>query len=131
MRKFKLKKSYGEYKKINCSFCERPATQKNTQGADVCYQHIKNQLEEIKCTCGSWLEIRNGKFGLYFNCINCGNLNYQKAMSIKEITMPKLQKETAVSVKTPEQQPMVRRDVEQKSERKEITITSRDLDYFD
>ena len=84
--RFKAKKVYGQYKQLTCPFCSRNATQKNEQGLDVCHLHTKNVLEEFKCTCGSWLEVRSGKFGPYFNCINCGNMNFRKGMEIKSIT---------------------------------------------
>src|SRR3989344_5029407 len=87
--RFPKKKTYGVYKTVTCPFCSRMATQKNEQGIEVCYQHIKSAVEEIKCTCGSWLEPKAGKFGRYFNCMNCGNMNYEKAMQIKEITAKK------------------------------------------
>ncbi len=112
---FPRKKTYGVYKIVNCPFCSRMATQKNEQGIEVCYQHLKSVVEEIKCTCGSWLEPRSGKFGRYFNCLNCGNMNYDKAMQIKEIMMKKSLGEKKMAVK---------------EEKKEIVITSRDVDYF-
>jgi topoisomerase IA-like protein len=119
MRKFKLKKQYGNYKTLTCSFCGRTATQQTEQGVEVCHKHTHEKVEEIKCTCGSWLELKNGKFGPYFNCINCGNLNYQKGMEMKEITGKK-----EVPQKTVEH-----RKEPQKS--KEITISTNDPQYFD
>ncbi|PIN76377.1 hypothetical protein COV17_02780 [Candidatus Woesearchaeota archaeon CG10_big_fil_rev_8_21_14_0_10_36_11] len=125
--RFKAKKVYGQYKKISCPFCERTATQKNEQGLDVCHKHTKQSLDEIKCTCGSWLELRSGKFGPYFNCINCGNFNYSKAMEIKIITHKTNTKEnenTIVDVP----KPVERKITENK---KEITISTDDVEYFD
>lgn len=131
--RFKAKKSYGNYKTITCPFCTRIATQKNEQGLEVCHLHTKNNLEEIRCTCGSWLEQRNGKFGAYFNCLNCGNFNFQKGMEIKAITMkkenkpslpsePKAKQNQSFSSQTSFSKPV--------KERKEITITSEDVEYF-
>ncbi|MBT4935505.1 hypothetical protein HOL21_03125 [Candidatus Woesearchaeota archaeon] len=121
--RFKAKKVYGQYKRIPCPFCERTATQKNEQGLDVCHKHTNQNLDEIKCTCGSWLELRNGKFGPYFNCINCGNFNYTKAMEIKAITHKEVAKDVIVDKPKP---------VEQITEtKKEITISSNDVEYFD
>ena len=116
---WKRKKTYGEYKTKNCAFCGRMATQKNEQGVEVCHQHTKEQLPEIKCTCGSWLEQRAGKFGSYFNCLNCGNINYEKAMRMKE---------TMGSSGVKKDEP-VKKDY-LKPEPKEITIDSRDPNYF-
>jgi len=130
--KFKAKKSYGQYKTTKCPFCDRIATLKNEEGLDVCPQHTKSVLPEIKCTCGSWLEARSGKFGPYFNCLNCGNINYNKGMEIKAITM-KGQPEKVIIEKP---QPTFSKETFSKEridskERKEITISSNDSYYFD
>ncbi|MBU1112112.1 MAG: hypothetical protein KJ896_05005, partial [Nanoarchaeota archaeon] len=83
--KFKVPKKYGQYKVSRCSFCGKVATCKNEQGAEVCPAHKKNVVEEIRCKCGSWLELKDGKFGPYFNCLNCGNINFQKGMEMKSL----------------------------------------------
>jgi hypothetical protein len=124
--KFKKKKVYGSYKTTTCPFCSRMATQKNDQGLDVCHLHTKSVQDEIKCTCGSWLEVRSGKFGPYYNCINCGNINYNKAMEVKSVTMKDKPQVVKEEPKTYSQNKTY-----QKKERKEITITSDDVEYFD
>ncbi len=129
---FPKKKTYGVYKTVTCPFCSRQATQKNEQGIEVCYQHIKQAVEEIKCTCGSWLEPRGGKFGRYFNCINCGNINYEKGMQIKEITLKKTESVVKSVEKKKVVAPIAARVIpREREERKETIITSRDVDYFD
>ena len=114
-----IPKRYGEYQTKNCPFCNRQATQKNTQGIDVCHQHIKSVFEEIKCTCGSWLEQKVGKFGPYFNCLKCGNISFNKAMEMKDM----------MGSQKPAVTPTAQVKVEPK-ERKEPVITSRDVEYF-
>jgi topoisomerase IA-like protein len=128
--RFKAKKQYGNYKEIICPFCTRKATQKNEQGVEVCYLHVKNVMEEIKCTCGSWLEQKVGKFGPYFNCINCGNLNFQKAMEIKEITAKKIIENNKISNNNVSDHKVKKIEKNLDSGRKEITITSNDVEYF-
>ncbi len=135
--RFKAKKVYGQSKTTKCPFCDKMATAKNETGLDVCPNHTKSKLEEIKCTCGSWLEQRVGKFGPYFNCMNCGNFNYNRAMEIKEITMK--DKPKIVIIDKPK--PTVSSSYygsssysnsnSNKRERKETTITSDDVEYFD
>ena len=118
--KFKARKVYGSYKLNKCPFCGRFATQKNEQGQEVCYQHIKTVLEEIKCTCGRWLEPKTSKFGNYYHCTNCGNINNQKAQEMKSINPEKshsIMKEIAVPEVV-------------KTKPREITITSDDVEYF-
>jgi hypothetical protein len=145
--RFKAKKVYGQSKITRCPFCDKLATRKSEQGLDVCPQHTKSALEEIKCTCGSWLEQRVGKFGPYFNCLKCGNINYNKAMEIKEITMKDKPKNVIIDKPTKnevyggsknpkdfsEPKPTFSRtsSYSNKKERKEITITSDDVEYFD
>jgi len=144
-KKFSRKKTYGTYMTNNCSFCGSLATQKNDSGLYVCHRHLKEKLAEIKCTCGSWLEQRSGKFGPYFNCLHCGNISYAKGMEMKQLVGNYAERsEKAVEVK-------IERDLssyqpvetsyskpersyekkEEKKERKEITITSHDCEYFD
>ena len=100
MARFRGRKQYGQSKVAYCSFCGKIATLKGETGLDVCMLHKSQKLEEIKCTCGKWLEQRDGKFGAYFNCINCGNVNYAKAMEIKHITQDLTKKKTEKKIIT-------------------------------
>lgn len=142
--RFKGKKVYGSYKRITCPFCERNATQKNQQGLDVCHLHTKQVFDEIKCLCGSWLELRSGKFGPYFNCVKCGNVNYDKAMTIKESTDKKFGKEieknktglVGSNFETNESTNLRKSNYSQsnqpvKKKPTETIITSNDVEYFD
>ena len=126
MRKFKAKKVYGKSKIVTCSFCGKTATHKSEQGLEVCHAHVGKKLGEIKCTCGTWLEQRVSKFGPYFNCLNCGNLNYNKAMEINALTMKDIPK-----VEVQEGKKETRFKKEFRKQPKEITITANDVDYFD
>ncbi|MBT3814828.1 hypothetical protein HOE37_03490 [Candidatus Woesearchaeota archaeon] len=125
---FKAKKSYGNYKRAMCPFCNGVATQKNEQGIDVCRMHTKSVLQDFKCTCGSWLEPRAGKFGTYFNCINCGNVNQSKALEIKTITT----KNKIEDVLEDKPKPTFSNQTSTfRKERKVIEITTDDVEYFD
>jgi hypothetical protein len=76
----------------------------------------------MKCACGSYLELKNGKFGTYFSCIKCGNMNLNKVLEINKqcnyAKNPKPAPEKTAG-KTAEKKP------------KEITIRSDDPFYFD
>ena len=96
-----MRKQYGSYQLKNCVFCGRVATQLNKEGVYVCYRHLKDKIVEQKCVCGNVLELRKGKYGTYFNCVSCGNLSFDKGLTVK--------------------------DKEKKREPIEITISSRDL----
>jgi len=77
-------KKYGESRLDKCPFCSKQATAKNKQGLLVCLEHKEFVLPDIKCLCGSWLDIRSGKYGPYFVCINCGNINLKKGLEMLE-----------------------------------------------
>lgn len=119
----RIPKRYGESRNSTCPFCTRIATQKNEQGVEVCFQHTKERLEEIKCICGSWLEQLSGKFGPYFNCLKCGNINFKKGWEMKEAQGNKAR---AVTIEVDKQVPR-KNDQEQH----ETTITTDDVEYFD
>ena len=85
MRRFKPKKVYGEYTNTGCHWCGKTATAENEQGLSTCSDHQQKRMEDVKCACGSWLELKAGKYGSYFNCLNCGNMNYEKGMKMKEL----------------------------------------------
>ena len=141
MARFRGRKQYGQSKVIFCSFCGKIATHKGDTGLDVCLQHKTSKLEEIKCTCGSWLEQKSGKFGAYFNCINCGNFNHEKGMEIKAITADpnKKKKEDPIITSSPSITKPIssssyvynKYSSPKKISKKEIEITSDDLEYFD
>ncbi len=109
----RIPKIYGQSKIEKCPFCEKQAISQNTQGVPTCSDHKKQELQDIKCACGSWLELRTGKFGSYFNCIKCGNVNFKRALEMM-------------------QQPQNRPKPEEKTNPnpREITITSDEVDLY-
>lgn len=76
------KKVYGEYKEEKCPFCSKMATAKNRQGVPVCLAHKDELLENMRCICGELLDIRDGKYGIYFQCLNCGPQSPSKIFSL-------------------------------------------------
>jgi len=114
-----IPKKYGSYKSESCPFCGKTAITKNSQNISVCTSHKEFILNELTCNCGDPLELRDGKFGTYFNCMNCGNFNLKKALDMN----PKFDENNTSSSKS------VTSEVNnQKKERKEITITSDECD---
>jgi len=77
-----IPKRYGEAKIDKCPFCGAQAFSRNAEGVPVCRTHKQEALAEFKCACGSYLERRQGKWGVYFNCMKCGNMNMRKAMEL-------------------------------------------------
>lgn len=96
----RIPKRYGQSKIDKCPFCERTATTKNLQGIPVCESHKKNNLENLKCACGEWLDVQTGKYGAYFRCFNCGNVSFQKAMEMNPHIEEAAKKENANRIVT-------------------------------
>ena len=80
-----IPKQYGKSKIDKCPFCERQATSLNKQKVPVCTLHEDSILEDMKCMCGEYLELKTGRYGIYFNCLNCGNINSRKIFEINQI----------------------------------------------
>ena len=129
----RIPKRYGKSGNATCPFCGAMAIAKNEEGLSVCIAHKKSKqkFEDIKCDCGSWLEIKDGKFGMYFNCLNCGNINYEKGMAMKD----KQDAKKPLEVKKKQRQWPARKKVTERrssySGKQEIVISSRDSQWFD
>ena len=80
-----IPKQYGASKLAVCPFCKRQATTSNEQGIPTCIKHKEDKFPEMKCICGSWLELRQGKYGPFFTCMSCGIINMKKAMEINNM----------------------------------------------
>jgi hypothetical protein len=76
-----MRKVYGESRTDTCPFCDKPAYSKNEQKIPVCKDHTKS-LMEVKCVCGEYLEPKEGKYGSFFTCINCGTITKRKALEM-------------------------------------------------
>jgi hypothetical protein len=80
----RMKKIYGQSRDDNCPFCGKKGVTKNSQGIPVCLAHKENKLNDLKCICGEWLDLKDGKFGCYFNCIRCGNISFKKGLEMNQ-----------------------------------------------
>ena len=107
-----IPKKYGQSKVDKCPFCEKQGVILNKQDVPVCVNHKQEMLDNLKCVCGQSLEILNGKFGVFFNCLSCGNMNLRKVMEFNTI------KPKTVQTKS-------------NKEKSEVTIRSDDPRYFD
>ena len=112
-----IPKKYGQSKVDKCPFCQKQATSMNGQNVPVCSSHKKEVLDNLKCVCGSTLEVLHGKFGAFFSCIKCGNMNLNKVLEINNLK-PKINKVEVHS----------QNDA---SNKKEITVRSDDPRYFE
>ena len=114
-----IPKRYGESKIDKCPFCSQRATTNNNQGVAVCKDHKESVLNEMRCACGDILELKMGKFGAYFNCMSCGNINMKKVLDVNDVR------------DVSENAEKIKESVKEKRVVKEITIRSDDPLYFD
>jgi predicted RNA-binding Zn-ribbon protein involved in translation (DUF1610 family) len=115
-----MRKRYGESRIETCPFCGRQAIIKNVQGIPVCTDHRDKLLPEMKCTCGEHLLIQNGKFGVFFNCFKCGNINFRKILEIN----PDIMKAEKIKEK------VERPEIAKKQESRIQTVRSDDSRFF-
>ncbi len=115
-----IPKKYGQSKIDLCPFCQKHATIKNSQKVPVCSAHKEQILDDVKCLCGSTLEMLNGKFGIFFSCIKCGSMNLKKVLEFSTITPKVIVNYGNYSKKTAHT-----------NGRKEIIVRSDDPRYFD
>jgi len=111
----RIPKRYGESKIENCPFCSKPSVTKNKQGVPVCQKHKNEELKDLKCICGEFLDVKAGKWGAYFNCLNCGNINFRKGMEMNP----------QVKLKSKTNENFIKHN-----NVKEVTITSDDVDFL-
>ncbi|MCB9358920.1 hypothetical protein H6503_03235 [Candidatus Woesearchaeota archaeon] len=76
------KKVYGESRKDTCYFCEKQAFGENSQGLPACKDHVSEILEDKRCTCGEYLDIKKSKWGAFFVCSNCGPISLSKSQNM-------------------------------------------------
>jgi endogenous inhibitor of DNA gyrase (YacG/DUF329 family) len=113
----RFKKVYGQSKINSCPFCNKQATTENKQGIPVCSQH-KARFLDLKCACGSWLEIKKGKYGPFCVCIECGIINLNKALELNK------------NIKAKEETKTKSTTYQSKSTQKHVTVTSDELDFL-
>jgi hypothetical protein len=81
----------------------------------------------MKCACGSWLDMKQGKYGVFYVCLHCGPINMRKALDMNtEGAGYKLQKPSSLQPHT-ETVSYKKSEIKQK---KEITISSEELDFI-
>jgi hypothetical protein len=81
----RIPKKYGAYREDNCIFCGKRATTKNSQGITVCIEHKDAILNDMKCACGKYLDIKQSKYGFFFLCEKCGCISPKKAFENNKI----------------------------------------------
>lgn len=120
---------YGDSRTDTCPFCSKIATTKSVEGFTVCSRHKNNKMPELKCICGQWLDIKKGNKGPYFQCINCGNVNFNR---IAEVNIKILQKEDNENHddKQGNNKELTNKPKKETNQKKETVITSDELDLL-
>ncbi|MFA6073090.1 MAG: hypothetical protein WC758_03185 [Candidatus Woesearchaeota archaeon] len=77
-----MRKVYNEEKVSHCPFCGSAATAKNEQKLPVCIKHKGILLQDLKCACGEWLDLKEGKYGPFFVCFNCKIVSFKKGLDM-------------------------------------------------
>jgi len=72
----------------------------------------------MKCVCGEWLDIKKGKFGPYFSCMNCGNISWRKGIEMN------------TGVKNQNKAKSEAKSKPELKEKNETVITSREVDAY-
>jgi hypothetical protein len=77
-----IPKRYGEAKIDSCPFCGAQAYSRTSEGLPVCANHKNQQMPDVKCACGKYLDMRVGKFGPFFICERCGTKNMNQVLEM-------------------------------------------------
>lgn len=134
-----IPKRYGESKIDSCPFCGKRAVTKNSQGVPTCIEHKPNELLDLKCVCGDWLDILSGKFGPYFRCLRCGNISWRKGLEVNEDKIKQKINEMKNETKSIQKNSMPAKETTAKPKtaftpfsknKKDITITSDECDAY-
>jgi hypothetical protein len=130
------RKQYGQSRVDKCPFCGKQATAKNSQEIPVCLAHTDRSMDNMKCVCGGWLDLRAGKWGPYFHCMNCGNINFRKGLEMnpdfeKNESRKEAKGKTSLKIeknaKRSNPEPTNKKD---KNTKKETVVTSDELDFL-
>ena len=131
----RIPKVYGQSKQTNCPFCEKLALTQNSQKIPVCIDHKTRELSDLKCICGEWLDLKDGKFGPFFTCFSCGAINFNKALEMNphfkdcKAGMPK-QENKVFPIKKEYSNEDKKSFSTFNKNKKEITITSDECDLY-
>ncbi|MFC1753392.1 hypothetical protein ACFL96_08370 [Thermoproteota archaeon] len=124
----RIPKRYGQSKINKCPFCGIQATFQNPQKIPVCRKHKDFSLSEMRCVCGEPLDLMTGKFGPYFQCMNCGNINFRKGMEMNEGRIKKMRPPEIKKRKKKFEE--VKSKIKKESEKTETVVTSDEVDFM-
>ena len=56
------------------------------QNVPCCSKHKKSVLPDMKCACGSWLDLKESKYGPFWLCLKCGPVSWRKGLEVNPLT---------------------------------------------
>jgi hypothetical protein len=132
----RIPKRYGQSRLNHCPFCSKQAVAENSQGIPVCPHHKGAELI-LKCRCNEFLDIHKGRWGAYCKCLNCGNMNLQRALEINPLPKAHMSDEEKkrllnINRKRDQKEEFQTRSKDRpyKNEPQEIIISSKDIDVY-
>src|SRR3989338_5088219 len=126
-----IPKKYGQSKIEKCPFCDKSSTIMNSQKVPVCTEHKNETLDDLKCVCGETLDILHGKFGVFFSCMKCGNMNMRKMMEVNTIKPRRKINKTNNSKNCNESKPYYSSKTTNSAGKTTTTVRNDDPRYFD
>lgn len=81
----RMRKVYGQSRQERCYFCDKTALSENSQGLPACKDHKDKVLEDKKCACGEYLDIKKSKWGAFFLCSHCGPISLKKSEEMEDL----------------------------------------------
>jgi len=98
----RIPKKYGQSQIAKCPFCGMMSTTVNAQKIPTCVKHKESSLDNLKCACGGYLDLKHGKFGPFFTCFKCGIVNMRKALDVNsgQYNVQGIKTQTTAPIKT-------------------------------
>ncbi len=127
-----MRKVYGQSTSSECIFCNTRALLLNAQKFPVCNTHRESLVDTdaLRCTCGGYLDIRNGKFGAFFTCMHCGPRSISKIKELNDIMDCNDNKVPRQQPQQQEHSPTTKNTPPRESAPKTYTISTNDVEYF-
>ena len=116
----RIPKVYGQSQIAKCPFCGAMSTTVNSQKIPTCLKHKEKSLDNLKCACGGYLDLKHGKFGPFFTCFKCGIVNMRKALDVNsgQYNVQGVKTQITAPVKTQSTQTTQQKTQEKKQEPK-------------
>lgn len=125
----RIPKKYGQSQIAKCPFCGMMSTTVNSQKIPTCIKHKESSLDNLKCACGGYLDLKHGKFGPFFTCFKCGIVNMRKALDVNsgQYNVQGVKTQTTAQVKTQTVQTAQQTKQPQKKQEPKSTLKWEDM----